>query len=68
MRQIILSLLVGLTVVGPAWCQDPVVWVASPWQHVLGNTEPGGNRTAEITAARNEYEPLRVIVRAVRWH
>jgi hypothetical protein len=65
----IVSLFVGLLIIGqaivsPAWSQEPVVWVASPWQHVLRSTEPGDARSAEISAARNEYEPLRVIIRA----
>ncbi len=44
--------------------QEPVVWVASPWQHVLRDAEPGAARTATLSAARNEYEPLRVILHA----
>ena len=64
MSRMVLSLLVGLAGVGSAWSQDPVVWVASPWQHVLRSTEPGGAKSAEIVAARNEYEPLRVIIHA----
>ncbi len=64
MRRMILSLFVGLAGVGSVWSQELVVWVASPWQHVLRSTEPGDARSAEIIAARNEYEPLRVIIRA----
>lgn len=64
MLRIILSLLVVLTGSSPVWSQQPVVWVASPWQHVLRSTAPGEATVAEIVAARNEYEPLRVIVRA----
>ncbi len=64
MPRMILSLLVGLTGLSPAWSQEPVVWVATPWEHVLRSTEPGEARTAEIVAARNEYESLRVIIRA----
>jgi len=64
MSRMVLSLLVGLAGLCPAWSQEPVVWVASPWQHVLRSTEPGGTKSAEIAAARNEYEPLRVIVHA----
>lgn len=64
MRRMVLSLFVGLAGVGSVWSQEPVVWVASPWQHVLRSTEPGDARSAEIIAARNEYEPLRVIIRA----
>lgn len=64
MLRIVLSLLVVLLGLGPTWSQEPVVWVASPWQHVLRSTEPGEARTAAIVAARHEYEPLRVIVRA----
>ncbi|MGI6419860.1 MAG: glycoside hydrolase domain-containing protein [Thermoguttaceae bacterium] len=64
MPRIILSLLVGLVGLGSAWSQEPAVWVASPWQHVLRSSEPGGAKSAEVAAARNEYEPLRIIVRA----
>lgn len=64
MLRMILSLLIALAVVGPVWSQESVVWVASPWQHVLRSTEPSDSRSAEISAARNEYEPLRVIIRA----
>lgn len=64
MFRMVLSLLVGLAGVSPCWSQEPVVWVASPWQHVLRSSEPGGARSAELVAARNEYEPLRVIVHA----
>ena len=64
MHRMVLALLVGLAGLSLVWSQEPVVWVASPWQHVLRSTEPGGAKSAEIVAARNEYEPLRVIVRA----
>lgn len=64
MSRTILSLCVSLTIVGPVWSQEPVVWVASRWQHVLRSTEPGDARSAKISAARNEYEPLRVIIHA----
>lgn len=62
--RIIVSVLICLAGLGPAWSQEPAVWVASPWQHVLRSTEPGAAKSAEIVAARNEYEPLRVIIRA----
>jgi hypothetical protein len=64
MPKMVLSLLVGLAGLCPVWSQEPVVWVASPWQQVLRSTEPGGAKSAEIVAARNEYEPLRVIIHA----
>jgi len=64
MPKMILSLLLGLAGLSTASSQEPVVWVASPWQHVLRSTEPGAARSAEIVAARNEYEPLRVIIHA----
>ncbi len=64
MARMVLSLLVGLAGLSPVWSQEPVVWVASPWEHVLRSTEPGGAKSAEIVAARNEYEPLRVIIHA----
>lgn len=64
MPRMMLSLFLALAVVGLARSQEPVVWVASPWQHVLRSTEPGDAKAAEISAARNEYEPLRIIIRA----
>lgn len=64
MFRMILSLFFALTIIAPVRGQDPVIWVASPWQHVLRSTEPGEARSAEISAARNEYETLRVIIRA----
>lgn len=57
----LLSCIAGLT---PLQGQEPVIWVASPWQHVLREAAPGAARTASIVAARNEYEPVRIIVRA----
>ncbi len=53
-----------IAVCGVAGAQEPVVWVASPWQHVLTSTEAGPLRAAELSAARNEYEAFRIIVRA----
>ena len=47
-----------------ATAQEAVVWVASPWQHVLMSTPPGPAREVTLRAARNEYEPFRVIVRS----
>ena len=64
MPRIVILLLVGVAGLRPAWSQELVVWVASQWQHVLRSTEPSGAKSAEIAAARNEYEPLRVIVHA----
>lgn len=64
MSRMVLSLVVGLAGLSPLSSQEPVVWVASPWEHVLRSTEPGGAKSVEIVAARNEYEPLRVIIRA----
>ena len=64
MPRIVVSLLVGLAGLCPVWSQEPAIWVASPWQHVLRSTEPGDVKSAEIVAARNEYEPLRVVIRA----
>jgi len=54
----------AVTACSTAMGQQAVVWVASPWEHVLKSTEPGAARAAEIVAARNEYEPFRIIVRA----
>ncbi len=64
MRSIVVAAFLGLAAARGAWCQEPVVWVASPWQHVLRDTEPGPAGSAAVAAARNEYEPLRVVVRA----
>ena len=64
MVRIIPKLLVCLLVCSPAWCQEPVVWVASPWQQVLRGSNPGTDKSAAIVAARNEYEPFRIIIRA----
>ena len=64
MHRMVLALLVGSAGLSPVWSREPAVWVASPWQHVLRGTEPGGAKSAEIVAARNEYEPLRVIIHA----
>lgn len=64
MLRIVLGVLVGLGGVASAPAQEPVVWVASPWQHVLRGSEPGKTTSVQIAAARNEYEPLRIIVRA----
>ena len=50
MPRMVLSLLIGLAGLSPAWSQEPGVWVASPWQHVLRSTEPGGAKSAEIVA------------------
>jgi hypothetical protein len=47
-----------------AAAQRPVVWVASPWQHVLKTTAPGRQERITLIAAANEYEPARIIVRA----
>jgi hypothetical protein len=66
MLKLMLSLLVGLVGVALGRGQEPVVWVASPWQQVLRSTEPGPARTAELVAARHECEPLQVVIRAGR--
>lgn len=41
---------------------DGIVWVASPWQHVLLSTPPVDENTVNIKAAANEYEPFRLVV------
>ncbi len=64
MSRMILLLFVILVGVGPSRGEEPLVWVASPWQHVLRSSEAGETRSAKIYAARNEYEPLRVIIQA----
>jgi hypothetical protein len=47
-----------------AQASAPQVWVASPWQQVLRDTAPGGGTSVAIAAARNEYEPFRLVVTA----
>jgi hypothetical protein len=64
MPRTVVLLLMGFVGLSPVRGQEPVVWVASPWQHVLRDSKPGGAASVEITAARHEYEPLRVIIRA----
>ncbi len=61
-----LAALVAVLVVACSalWAQGPTVWVASPWEHVLRSTAPGPVRSVHISAARNEYEPFRIIVHA----
>ena len=54
----------SVLICGAVCAQDAMVWVASPWTHVLKSTEPGAGRSVEIQAAKNEYEPFRIIVRA----
>jgi len=57
-------LLACLAICRIASSQEAVVWVASPWEHVLQSTEPGAGRSVTLSAAANEYEPFRIIVRA----
>ena len=42
--------------------KDIIVWIASPWQHVLQNTPPGDLKEVNLQAAGNEYESFRVII------
>ncbi len=42
--------------------KEVVVWVASPWQHVLQSTPPGDLQNVNLKAAANEYEPFRIII------
>ena len=39
MSRMILTLLVCLAGLKPLWSREPVVWVASPWQHVLRSVD-----------------------------
>lgn len=64
MVRAMMLLMAGLAGAGVVCGDEPIVWVASPWEHVLRSTTPGPARAATISAARNEYEPLRVVVRA----
>lgn len=47
-----------------AQTSPPTIWVASPWQHVLKTTPPDSESSVNISAARHEYEPFRIIVTA----
>ncbi len=64
MRWSIPALLLGLSQLSALMGQEPVVWVASPWEHVLRDSPPGEARSAQLVAARNEFEPFRVLIRA----
>lgn len=44
--------------------EDATVWVASPWQRVLQDTQPAEQTDVKVQAAANEYEPFRLIVHA----
>lgn len=55
---------VAVTACTAAFAQDTVVWTATPWEQVLQDQDPGPDRTVDISAAGNEYEPYRVIIRA----
>jgi len=63
MREALLPLLL-LGAAAHVFAQSPVVWVASPWEHVLKSSPPGTAERVAISAAANEYEPFRIIVRA----
>lgn len=58
---VLLALPEGLAYGQPATIQ---VWAASPWEHVLKTTPPRTGDSVDMTAARNEYEPFRLIVTA----
>jgi hypothetical protein len=51
-----------------AVAQEPTVWVASPWEHVLRDSPRGQGTTARLQAAGNEYESFRVVVTAGAAH
>jgi hypothetical protein len=63
MVRLLLICVLGLAAAA-ALADDAVVWVASPWQHVLRDTPPGRDRVVNLKAAANEYESARIIVRA----
>ncbi len=54
----------SLVICGAAVGQGAKVWVASPWEHVLKSAPARDGQSVELRAARNEYEPFRVIVTA----
>ncbi len=53
---------IGLLACCTVWAEQPSVWVASPWQHVLRDSKRGSKRTVTLQAARHEYEPFRIII------
>ena len=61
MPRMVLALLVGLAGLSPASSQEPVVWVASPWQHAAQyrawRGEVGGDRrrTQRVRAAAGHH-------------
>jgi hypothetical protein len=57
-----IALLGGLACAGEAGGQRASVWVASPWEHVLKTARPGPAHSIRLSAARNEYEPARVVI------
>lgn len=59
MPRMALSLLVGLTGLSPVWSQGPVVWVASPWQHVLRSTQRSGVKYIDTLLAHRAIPFLR---------
>jgi len=61
---IAMTAVVGLTCAADAAGQGASVWVASPWEFVLRNAKPGPSRSIRLSAARNEYEPARVVITA----
>lgn len=61
-RRQILFLLSLLFAFAPGRAQ--VVWVASPWEHVLKSSAPGKGAAIALQAAANEYESCRIVVRA----
>jgi hypothetical protein len=58
------SLLIAMFPFAAAPVAAQVVWVASPWDHVLKSSSPGTDRSITLQSAANEYESCRVIVRA----
>jgi hypothetical protein len=54
----------GLACASEAAGRTASVWVASPWELVLKTAKPGPAHSIRLSAARNEYEPARVVVTA----
>lgn len=62
--RICMTVLAVVAALSAALAQQPVVWTASPWEHVLKSTPPRQGEPIRLRAAANEYEPFRIIVHA----
>ncbi len=58
MLKVFLTLFVALAGAELASSQEPVVWVASPWQHVLRTTKAGSIRPTSMSKDVVDTYPL----------